>query len=68
MEIDLFDLGYGDKLHIYTLHYIMPLFKKLKVTKDTEILGWCPVESVLPHGEKVPLWPWFTTLLVMVSQ
>ena len=55
MEIDLFDLGYGDKLHIHTLHYIMHLFKKLKVTKDTEILGWCPVESVLPHGEKVPL-------------
>ena len=20
-----------------------------------EILGWCPVLSVLPHGEKVPL-------------
>ena len=23
--------------------------------RDIEILGWCQVESVLPHGEKVPL-------------
>ena len=23
--------------------------------KDFEILGWCPVGPVLPHGEKVPL-------------
>ena len=22
---------------------------------DIEMLGWCPVRSVLPHGEKVPL-------------
>ena len=35
---------------------------------DTEILGWCPAGSVLPHGEKVPLWPWLVTLPVMVSQ
>ena len=24
--------------------------------KDFEILGWCPVGPVLPHGEKVPLY------------
>ena len=23
--------------------------------QDFEILGWCPAEPVLPHGEKVPL-------------
>ena len=23
--------------------------------RDIEILGWCPAEPVLPHGEKVPL-------------
>ena len=23
--------------------------------RDFEILGWCPVGPVLPHGEKVPL-------------
>ena len=23
--------------------------------QDIEILGWCPVGLVLPHGEKVPL-------------
>ena len=23
--------------------------------QDSEILGWCPAESVLPHGEKVHL-------------
>ena len=23
--------------------------------KDIKILGWCPPEPVLPHGEKVPL-------------
>ena len=23
--------------------------------RDIEILSWCPAESVLPHGEKVPL-------------
>ena len=36
--------------------------------RDFEILGWCPVGPVLPHGEKVPLYPWLATLLVMVSQ
>ena len=35
--------------------------------RDIEILGWCPAGQVLPHGEKVPLKPWLTTLLVMVS-
>ena len=25
------------------------------LSQDIEILGWCPVGSVLPHGEKVPL-------------
>ena len=25
--------------------------------RDMEILGWCPVWPVLPHGEKVPLYP-----------
>ena len=24
-------------------------------TRDYEILGWCPVGTVLPHGEKIPL-------------
>ena len=33
-----------------------------------EILGWCPVGSILPHGEKVPLLSWLATVLVMVSQ
>ena len=23
--------------------------------QDTEIVGWCPAEPVLPHEEKVPL-------------
>ena len=23
--------------------------------RDFEILGWCPVGTFLPHGEKVPL-------------
>ena len=23
-----------------------------------KILGWCPVGPVLPHGEKVSLYPW----------
>ena len=23
--------------------------------QDFEIVGWCPVGPVLPHGEKVPL-------------
>ena len=32
-----------------------------------EVLGWCPVGPVLPHGEKVPLYPWLATLLVMVT-
>ena len=36
--------------------------------RDFEILGWCPAGPVLPHGEKVPLWPWLATLLVMVSR
>ena len=36
--------------------------------RDFEILDWCPVGSVLSHGEKVPLQPWFSTLLVMVSR
>ena len=27
----------------------------LAYPRDIEILGWCPVGSVLPHGEKVPL-------------
>ena len=35
---------------------------------DIEILDWCPAVSILPHREKVPLKPWFATLLVMVSQ
>ena len=25
------------------------------VFHNFEILGWCPAEPVLPHGEKVPL-------------
>ena len=29
--------------------------------------GLVSAGSVLPHGEKVPLWYWLTTLLVMVS-
>ena len=39
-----------------------------KSPRDFEILGWCPVGPVLPHGEKAPLQPWLATLLVMVSQ
>ena len=26
-----------------------------RAPQDIEILGWCPVGPVLPHGEKVPL-------------
>ena len=26
-----------------------------QLPQDIEILGWCPVGPVLPHGEKVPL-------------
>ena len=33
---------------------------------DIEILGWCPVGSVLHHGEKVQ--PWLATILVMILQ
>ena len=36
--------------------------------RDTEILGWRLAGPVLPYGEKVPLWPWLATLLVMVSR
>ena len=36
--------------------------------QDIEILGWYPAEPVLPHAEKVPLYSWLATLLVMVSQ
>ena len=36
-------------------------------TQDIEIKGWCPLGTVLPHGEKVPLQPWLATLLVMLS-
>ena len=25
------------------------------LTQDTGMLGWCPVVSVLPHGEKASL-------------
>ena len=28
---------------------------KMPYPRDFEILGWCPVGPVLPHGEKVPL-------------
>ena len=42
--------------------------EKTCLPRDFEILGWCPAGPVLSHGEKVPLQPWFATLLVMVSQ
>ena len=32
---------------------------------DIKMPGWCPVEQVLPQGEKVPLWPWLATPLVI---
>ena len=36
--------------------------------QDFEILDLCPVGPVLPHGEKVPLQPWFATpLSVMIK-
>ena len=34
-----------EKFNFYSIDYVFHL----------EILGWCPVGSVLPHGEKVPL-------------
>ena len=43
-------------------------FIPLIFPQDFEILGWCPAEPVLPHGEKVLLYPWLATLLVMVSK
>ena len=43
-------------------------FISLIFPQDFEILGWCPAEPVLPHGEKVLLYPWLATLLVMVSK
>ena len=35
---------------------------------DIKILDWCSVGPVFPHGEKVPLYPWLATLLVMLSR
>ena len=48
--------------------YLKLCLYMLPPPQDFEILGWCPAGSVLPHGEKVPLYPWLATLLVMVSQ
>ena len=31
-------------------------------------MGWCPAALVSLHGEKVPLYPWLATLLVMMLQ
>ena len=36
--------------------------------REIEILGWYPVGSVLPYGNKVPHKPWLVTLLVMMLQ
>ena len=33
--------------------------------RDIKMLVWCPVGPVLPHGEKVPLYPWLATPLAM---
>ena len=38
------------------------------ISRDVEILSWHTMVPALPHGEKVPLYPWLATLLVMVSQ
>ena len=46
----------------------IPVLNPKHTLRDFEILGWCPAWSVLPHGEKVPLYPWLATLLVMVSR
>ena len=37
-------------------------------SRGFEILDWCPARPVLPHGEKVPLYLWLATLLVMLSR
>ena len=47
---------------------IIYIFFEFGIPQDFEILDWCPAGPVLPHGEKVPRWPWLATLLVMVSQ
>ena len=40
----------------------------IEISRDVEILSWHAMVTVLPHGEKVPLYPWLATLIVMVSQ
>ena len=49
-------------------HFFQVQIKVLPPPQDIEVLGSCPAGPVLHHGEKVPLQPWLTTLLLMVSQ
>ena len=47
-------------IFVVPLVYIINLSMKTSTVpsvhpRDIEILGWCPVGSVLPHGEKVAL-------------
>ena len=43
----------NDKLNIVTEDQTISNFEIL--SRDFEILGWCPAGTFLPHGEKVPL-------------
>ena len=54
-------------LHLMYITFRECLFSLIKSLRDIKILGWCPAESVLPHGEKVPLRPWIFTLIVIGS-
>ena len=50
----------GKKIWNNTLKQIWRTYNNLKPlwiirSKLETILGWCPVEPVLPHGEKMPL-------------
>ena len=38
-----------------------------RIKRDIEMLGWFPAGPFLPHGEKVPLKAWLSTLLDMLS-
>lgn len=44
-----------------TLKYILDVF-----LQDIEKMGWCPVQTVLPHGWKVPQKPQNTTFKIIL--
>ena len=59
--------GYNSKLGFWRNNIYWVSNKKIiKNNKRKQLLK--KTDSKAPHGEKVPLWPWLATLLVMVSQ